>query len=268
MHLRRTFAVAALLVASLAAPSAHAQGYTPYPECWAPGDPPIGTTWVAAGFWCDAVWKAIGVTLVPVLARFATILQQLQEANALKQQALTGRPPAEVSTALNLLRQSQTDYEALVGDTSSMGYSRSAIHTAFTSLYPSTQSVETIAESQFDTLHTQEQTEVLAASEIADRAHTSVAGVETRRELAQTIVQNSSGLDSVAGQLQLGMQLAAVVQSDFTAQIQNLAMTGRALSDRAAGRAAARLMAHERMRRSRLNYTARGSSLSIPTQWP
>jgi conjugal transfer/entry exclusion protein len=201
-------------------------------------------------------------------ANLAQILSTLKEANTLTQQALTGRPLSEVGYALGVLKQTQNDYQALVGSTASMGYDIKSIHATFANLYPDTPGIQAIPAAQFDTLNTQEQTEVLAASEIADRSQTSVELVETQSELASTILQNSSGLDTIAGQLQLGMQLASVMQANFTAQIQNLAMSGRVLSDDAAAQAAGQQMAHERTRRNRLNYTARGVAVGIPNAMP
>jgi hypothetical protein len=58
------------------------------------------------------------------------------------------------------------------------------------------------------------------------------------------------------------------MQADFTSLIQNLAMTGRVMSNEAAMRASGQQMAHERMRRNRLNYTYRGVAVYLPSALP
>ena len=197
-----------------------------------------------------------------------TIIASLKQANALSQQVLTGRPTSEVGYALGILRASQNDYNTLIQNTNSIGYSIGSLHNAFIALYPDGATIQAMPASQFDTLNANAQTELVTASEIAARSQTSVSEVETQTQLAETILQNSSGLDTIAGQLQLGLQLCSIMQSDFTAMIQNLAMTGRVLSDTAAMQSSDGRFAHERTRRNRLNYTSRGAAVSVPNSLP
>jgi hypothetical protein len=196
------------------------------------------------------------------------IIANLQQANALSRQVLTGRPTSEVGYALGILQQSQNDYNTLISGTNSIGYSMRGLHAAFTALFPDDTTLQVMPLSQYDTLSAQAQTEIVTASEIAARSQTSVSEIETQTELASTILQNSSGLDTIAGQLQLGLQLCSIMQADFTDMIQNLAMTGRVLSDRAAMEASGQQMARERARRNRLNYRARGAAVSVPSHLP
>jgi conjugal transfer/entry exclusion protein len=197
-----------------------------------------------------------------------TVIANLKQANAFSQQVLTGRPTSEVGYALGILKASQNDYNALVQNTNSIGYSINGIHNAFTNLYPDGATIQTMPLAQFDSLQANAQTEIVTASEIAARSQTSVSEIETQTQLAATILQNSSGLDTIAGQLQLGLQLCSIMQADFTALIQNLAMTGRAMSDSSASQASEHRFAHERTRRNRLGYTSRGASVGVPSVLP
>jgi hypothetical protein len=196
------------------------------------------------------------------------ILATVQQANTLTQQALTGRPLSEFGYALGILKATQNDYNTLIAGTNSIGYSIDNVHSAFVALYPDRAALQSMPESQYADLTDRAQSELVTASEIAARSQTSVSEITTQTQLAATILQNSSGLDTITGQLQLGIQLCSIMQANFTALVQNMAMTGRVLSDDAATRATTQRMARERTRRNRLNYTARGSAVTVPNHLP
>jgi hypothetical protein len=202
------------------------------------------------------------------VSELTSILTQLQQAYALSQQALTTRPESEIGYALGILRASQNDYNTVVGSTQSIGFQVNAIHNAFVALYPPAGTLQTMSTAQYDTVSGQAQAEVLASSEIAARAQTSLAQIQTQTEMAMQALQNSNGLETITGQIQLVLQLVSVMQADFAALIQNLAATGRVLTNDAAGKASGQQMAHERTRRNRLHYTDRGQTVSVPNKLP
>ncbi len=194
---------------------------------------------------------------------------QLQQAYSLAQQTIQTRPSSDFSYVLGILASSQNSYDTLVGSTQSMGYQVDAIHSNFQQMFPTPSAVQAASsQSQYDTLSVQAQAEVLASSEIAARAQTSLSEIQNQTEIAMQALQHADNLDSITGQLQLGIQLCSVLQADITALVQNLSAMGRVLSVDAAARAADGQYSHERRHRNRLHYKDRGQPAAVPQSLP
>jgi hypothetical protein len=251
--LRRILPSAALLATLLASGRAHAQM-------------PVTDTGAIA------VATSMLAKESDTLTQILQVVASLKQINASTQTAITARDPTEMAYALGILQTTENNYNDLVANTNSIGYSMKNIDSSFSTMFPQASSLQAMPSAQFDTVYTNTQAEILTASQIATRSQTDVSEIETQTKLAADILRHSAdnpeSMQSIAGQLQLGLQLCNVLQGDFTMLIQNLAMTGRVMSNEAAARSTNVSMSHERTRRNRLNYKYRGAPASVPANLP
>jgi conjugal transfer/entry exclusion protein len=196
------------------------------------------------------------------------ILSTLQGQVQLIQQFVQGQPQGELDAVSGILQGTQANYASLVGNLQTIGYTLGAVNADYTTTFPNATAAQGIAPSNYATLESNWQQEILASSEIAARSQSSISETEALTQAAAQIMAYVGGTDSAVGQLQLVVQMLGVVQSQMTMLVQNLATTGRAMVDTGAATASERNISTERKRRNRINYTSRGASVNVPGTLP
>jgi hypothetical protein len=105
------------------------------------------------------------------------MVAMLKQINASTQAAITPRDPSELGYVLGILKTTQNNYDDLVANTNSIGYSLKNIHSSFSAMFPPAGTIRTMPSSQFDAVYTNTEAEILTASEIAARSQTSVSEI-------------------------------------------------------------------------------------------
>ena len=148
----------------------------------------------------------------------------------------------------------------LQGDLSSIGYSIASVNRSFDQMFPKTQSQWRNARySDFGNYYDRWNAEVTTASKAAVRAQS--ASAPSMPTTAPSRTSSASRISSSTGQvrqLQLINQQLALIHKDLGSLVQNLATTGRVLTNWSAGAVGEQMMARERSRRRLDGYTSRG----------
>lgn len=202
------------------------------------------------------------------VAQLTQILQTLKGQTQLLSQVLWGEPLQEVGLALGLLQTTYQNYQNILADLKSLGYTLESVNYNFTAMFPNTYAYQGMPQTGYPVVESGWQDEILASSQIAARSQAAITDTQELTNLASQIVQYSGSAQGEVGQLQLIVQILGVVQSDMTMLVQNLTTMGRALIETGASTASERQLSVERRRRNRLNYTSRGQPVSVPSQMP
>jgi conjugal transfer/entry exclusion protein len=202
------------------------------------------------------------------VAELTQIIQALQGQTQLLAQFLKGQPQGELDYVGSLLQGTERNYTALIGNLQSIGYTISAVNGDYETTFPNTTALQAMRSSEFPTVQSGYENEILASSEIAARSQASLSDTEVLTDLAKQILSYVGTTDSAVGQLQLILQMLGVVQTQMTVLVQNLATTGRAMADTGAAAASERQLATERIHRNRADYTSRGAPVNVPSEMP
>jgi conjugal transfer/entry exclusion protein len=202
------------------------------------------------------------------VANLEQIVRTVQSQTQIMSSMATGQPPDELAFALGILRGTQATYSSIVGNLQTIGYNLDSVSRRYDEAYPDRSRYPGMDLSQMSSLQAEWRSEVLASSQIASRAQTEISATQELTDEARHIVQSSGAAPGEVAQLQLIVQMLAVVQSQMTMLVHNLATTGRALVERGAVVASEQELSAERRRRHRLNYTSRGTPVNVPSQLP
>ncbi len=199
--------------------------------------------------------------------------QQIQQLNTQIQnqiQMLRSIDPTTFAGLQALLTQGQFTYTMLQGDLSSIGYSISSVNRSFDQMYPRTQSQWRDARySDFGNYYDRWNAEVTTASKAAVRAQATISTLDAdNRSIADILRQANNSSTGQVRQLQLINQQLAVIHKDLGSLVQNLATTGRVLTNWSAGAVGEQMMARERSRRRIDGYTTRGRPSRVLNRLP
>ena len=202
------------------------------------------------------------------VGQLTQILQTLKSQTQLMNQVLTGEPIQDLGMAIGLLQATYQNYQTIIADLTSIGYSMTAVNFNFPATFPNTAVYQGMQQTSYPAVETGWSDEILASAQIADRSQASLSDTAELTGLAAQIISESGSAPGEVAELQLIVEMLGVVQSGVTQLVQNLTTTGRALVDSAAMAASERELSADRRRRNRLNYTSRGASVGVPNQMP
>jgi P-type conjugative transfer protein TrbJ len=199
--------------------------------------------------------------------------QQIQQLNTQIQnqlQMLKSIDPTSFAGLQALLSQGQFTYAMLQGDLSSIGYNIAAVNRGFDSMFPKSQSQWRNAQySDFGNYYDRWNAEVTTASKAAVRAQSTISTIDAdNRAMADILRQSNSSSTGQVRLLQLINQQLALIHKDLGAVVQNLATTGRVLTNWSSGAVGEQMMARERSRRRIDGYTNRGRPPRVLNRLP
>ena len=169
-----------------------------------------------------------------------------------------------------LLSQGQFTYSQLQGDLASIGYNIDAVNRSFDRMFPRSQSQwRNVRYSDFNNYYDNWNGEVTTASKAAVRAQSSISTLDANnRAIADILAQANNSSTGQVRQLQLINQQLALIHAELGSLVQNLATTGRVLTQWSAGAVGEQMMARERSRRRLEGYTYRGRPSRVLNRLP
>jgi P-type conjugative transfer protein TrbJ len=197
-------------------------------------------------------------------------IEQLRTQIQNQMQMLRSIDPTTFAGLQALLSQGQFTYAILQGDLSSIGYSIASVNRSFDQTFPRSQAQWRNARySDFGNYYDHWNAEVTTASKAAVRAQASISTLDAdNRAIADILRQANSSSTGQVRQLQLINQQLAVIHKDLGSLVQNLATTGRVLTNWSAGAVGEQMMARERSRRRIDGYTTRGRPSRVLNRLP
>jgi conjugal transfer/entry exclusion protein len=202
------------------------------------------------------------------VANLQQIVSTLQSQTQLLTNLATGQSADELAFARGILVGTQATYSSIVGNLQTIGYNLDSVSRNYDAAYPEQSRYRGMDSAQMSAVQTQMRSELLASSQIATRAQTEISDTKTLTDQARQILQSSGSAPGEVAQLQLIVQMLAVVQTQMTMLVHNLTTTGRALVEGGAMSASEQHIAAERKRRNRLNYASRGAPVNVPNHLP
>ena len=202
------------------------------------------------------------------VAQLTQILQTLKNQTQLLNQVLTGEPFQDLGLAIGLLPATYQNYQAIIADLKSIGYSMQSVDFNFNGTFPNAAMYQGMQQTGYPAVESGWSDEILASAHIADRSQASISDTAQLTNLATQLISESGSAPGEVAELQLIVEMLGVVQAGVTQLVQNLTTTGRALVDTAAAAASERQLSADRRRRNRLNYTSRGAPVGVPNQLP
>ena len=204
--------------------------------------------------------------MVTAIKTTQTVINTFEQIEHLKTQIqnqlqmLRSIDPTTFAGLQALLSQGQFSYAMIQGDLSTIGYSVASVNRNFDQMFPRTQAQWRNARySDFGNYYDRWNGEVTTASKAAVRAQATISTLDAdNRAIADILRQANSTSTGQVRQLQLINQQLAVIHKDLGSLIQNLATTGRVLTNWSAGAVGEQMMARERSRRRIDGYTNRG----------
>jgi P-type conjugative transfer protein TrbJ len=197
---------------------------------------------------------------VLMVEKMVTELERLQTQINNQVQMLKSIDPTTFSGLRTLLSQGQFTYGQLQGDLASIGYNVNAVNSSFDRMFPRKQSQwRNVRYSDFNNYYDSWNGEVTTASMAAVRAQSAISNLDANnRAIANILSQSNNSSTGQVRQLQLVNQQLALIHAELASVVQNLATTGRVLTQWSAGAVGEQMMARERSRRRLEGYTDRG----------
>jgi P-type conjugative transfer protein TrbJ len=199
-----------------------------------------------------------------------TQIDQLRTQIQNQLQMLKSIDPTTFSGLQALLSQGQFTYAMLQGDLSSIGYNIDAVNRSFDAMFPKSQSQWRNAQySDFGNYYDRWNGEVTTASKAAVRAQATISTLDAdNRQMADILRQSNASSSGQVRLLQLINQQLALIHKDLGSLLQNLATTGRVLTNWSAGAVGEQMMARERSRRRLDGYTSPGRAPRVLNRLP
>jgi P-type conjugative transfer protein TrbJ len=199
-----------------------------------------------------------------------TQIDQLRTQIQNQLQMLRSIDPTTFAGLQALLSQGQFTYAMLQGDLSSIGYNLAAVNRGFDQMFPKSQSQWRNAQySDFGNYYDRWTAEVTTASKAAVRAQSTISTIDAdNRQMADILRQSNASSTGQVRLLQLINQQLALIHKDLGSVVQNLATTGRVLTNWGAGAVGEQMMERERSRRRLEGYTSRGRAPRVLNRLP
>lgn len=197
---------------------------------------------------------------VAMVEKMVTELERLQTQIDNQLQMLKSVDPTTFAGLRTLLSQGQFTYALLQADLASIGYDVDAVNRSFDRMFPRQQSQwRNVRYSDFNNYYDSWNAEVTTASKAAVRAQSAISTLDANnRAIANILSQANNSSTGQVRQLQLINQQLALIHVELGSLVQNLATTGRVLTQWSAGAVGEQMMARERSRRRLDGYTNRG----------
>jgi type IV secretion system protein TrbJ len=174
-------------------------------------------------------------------------------------QTLQSIDPRSLAGLRSLLSQGQMTYNMIRSDVDSVGFTVQDVNRDFDGLFPKDKNKwKTVKYSDYDNYYGRWNGEVTASSKNAERAQAALAIAEKNNQAIADILNQVGGATGEVRQLQLVNQQLAVIHSELSALLQNLAAMGRVMSNMAAGSAGEKMLTREAKARRRDGYTNLG----------
>ena len=197
-------------------------------------------------------------------------IEQLRTQIQNQMQMLRSIDPTTFAGLQALLSQGQFTYAMLQGDLSGIGYSIASVNRSFEQMFPRSQAQWRNARyADFGNYYDRWNAEVTTASKAAVRAQATISTLDAdNRAIADILRQANNSSTGQVRQLQLINQQLALIHKDLASLVQNLATTGRVLTNWSAGAVGEQMMARERSRRRIDGYTTRGRPSRVLNRLP
>jgi P-type conjugative transfer protein TrbJ len=171
-----------------------------------------------------------------------------QQVQALRNAALQ-LDPRSYQSVQNLLAGNDVNYQSLIRDVQSMGYSLERVNTRFRQLYPDEQAVKNMRPDQLEATSRDMNQEIHASALVAARSQTTLRTIEQNNTEARNILSRSAGNGSQVAQLQSAIQMLGLIHQNLVGINQTLSASSRVTSNVAVRGATERLMERERATR-------------------
>jgi P-type conjugative transfer protein TrbJ len=215
--------------------------------------------------------------IVTALKTTQTVLNTYQQIQQLatqiqnQMQMLKSIDPTTFTGLQQLLLQGQFTYAMIQGDLDSISFNVGSVNRDFDRLFPNRKQAQWSGArySDFNAYYDGWNGEIATSSQAAVRAQASIGTLDaTNRQIISILNQSSSASTGQVRQLQLVNQQLAVLHKDLGSILQNLAATGRVLTEWTAGSVGERMMSRERGRRRLDGYTSRGRPSRVLNRLP
>lgn len=197
---------------------------------------------------------------VQTVANTYTQIERLKDQINNQLQTLKGLDIKSFSDLKQAIAQSQMSYDVLRGDIQSINYNVSDVNRNFNQVFPKDQKQwKSVRYADFDGYYDRWGGEITSSSLAASRAQASIATLDRNNEAIATILANANTSNTgEVRQLQLINQQLALIHTELVTVVQNLATTGRVLSNWAAASVGEKMLNREAASRRLDNYTSRG----------
>lgn len=174
--------------------------------------------------------------------------------------------PASANAVLGLINDTTFNYQSLVGDIQSLGYTLQAVNADFASTFPTDYS-KTPA-SSFAPIYDEWQAQIWSSALVAARTQGVLSTIHQNADEAAMVLAASASSSGQVAQLQAVVQMLGIVESQNNSLLQSLATTGRVIAMTASTGASDRQLARERKKRNLAGYTNRGTTVTVPNRLP
>jgi P-type conjugative transfer protein TrbJ len=182
-------------------------------------------------------------------AQVWTQLQSTQQQVAALRAAARQLDPRSFQSVQNLLAGNDVNYQALLRDVQSMGYTLERVNTRFRQLFPDDQAVRGMSHQQFESTARDMNQELHASALVAARSQTTLRSIEQNNSEARNILSRSEGTDSQVAQLQSAIQMLGLIHQNLVGINQTIAASTRVTSNAAVRGVTERRMERERAAR-------------------
>jgi P-type conjugative transfer protein TrbJ len=178
-----------------------------------------------------------------------------QQVQALRAAALQ-LDPRSYQSVRNLLSGNDVNYQSLIRDVQSMGYTLERVNTRFRQLYPDDAAVKKMRPDQLEATSRDMNQEIHASALVAARSQSTLRTIEQNDTEARNILSRSEGNGSQVAQLQSAIQMLGLIHQTLVGINQTMSTSGRVTSSVAVRAATERRMERERAERMLQGYSA------------
>lgn len=148
-----------------------------------------------------------------------------QQVQALRSAALQ-LDPRSYRSVQNLLSGNEVNYQSLIRDVQSMGYSLDRVNTRFRQLYPDDAAVKKMRPDQLEATSRDMNKEIHASALVAARSQTTLRDIEQNNTEARNILSRSQGNGSQVAQLQSAIQMLGLIHQTLVGINQTMSTAG------------------------------------------
>lgn len=162
--------------------------------------------------------------------------------------------PRNYTGITGLLTRGDLDYATLTRDLSSIRFTVARVNQQFGQIFPNEDSIRNMRASDHEATSRRMNQELHSAALTAARAQSTLTTLEANNTQAKEILSRSEGNESQVTQVQLAIQMLAVMHENMKSIIKTVTTAGRLSSDIAAAAVTERRIRRERLHRLGANY--------------
>lgn len=199
-----------------------------------------------------------GIANGQLVAQALLVVQQL---NATREQVEALRAaarqldPRSYQSVQNLLAGNVVNYDLLLRDIRSMGYSIERVNAMYQRYFPDEKAVAAMPPAQLESTAREMNRELYDSALVAARAQTTLRTIEQNNLEARNVLSRSEGNDSQVAQLQAALQMLGLIHQNLVTINQLVSSAGRVTSNVAVRAVTERRIEHERAARMMRDYT-------------